>query len=177
MKWFLFFLFVSVLVFLTVFGVNCCYGYFYPMKFSNEISSACERFSVDKAIVYSVINIESHFKKDAVSKKGAVGLIQVMPSTADELASQLNISEFDLKNPADNITLGVYYISQLSKRFEDLETALCAYNAGPANVNAWLKDETKSDDGKTLKNIPFAETKNYIKKFRKNFEYYSHKLR
>ncbi len=147
------------------------------MKYSAEISSACERFSVDKALVYSVINIESHFKKDALSKKGAVGLMQVMPSTADELAVQLKLSEFDLKEPADNITLGVYYIKQLCKKFDDVETALCAYNAGPANVNAWLKDETKSKDGKTLQNIPFSETKNYIEKFRKNFKYYSHKLR
>lgn len=176
MKWFLSTFFAGSIVFLTVFGVNCCYGFFFPIKYAEEVSSACERFDVDEAVVFSVINIESHFRKDVLSKKGAVGLMQVMPSTAEEIAKDIGIEEFDLTNPKDNILIGTYYVSQLSNKFECLETALCAYNAGPTNVSAWLKDVDKSEDGKSLKKIPFAETSGYIKKFRKNFKYYSHKL-
>ena len=177
MKWFLSFFFASAFVFLLVFGVNCCYGIIFPQKYSAEVSSASERFDVDKAIIYSVINIESHFDKNALSNKGAVGLMQIMPSTAEELAKELNIEDYDLKNPHHNILIGTYYINKLCKKVENLETALCAYNAGPANVSLWLKDEQKSLDGKTLQNIPFLQTKNYVEKFAKNFKYYSHKIK
>ena len=177
MKWAFGAFFAVIFVFLAVFGVNCCYGYVFPLKYREEVSVACKRFDVDEAVIFSVINIESHFNPKTISKKGAVGLMQVLPSTAGEIASEIGLVGFDLTNPQDNILVGVYYIRQLSNRFENLETALCAYNAGPANVNAWLKDSGKSDDGKTLKKIPFAETNGYIKKFRKNFKYYSAKLK
>ena len=177
MKWILTVFFSVSFVFLLAFGVNCCYGYLFPVRFSQEISSACEKFDVEKALVYSVINIESRFKKDALSNKGAVGLMQVLPSTAEEIARELNFENFDLKNPGDNILIGTYYIGQLTKKFNNLETALCAYNAGPTNVSNWLKDETKSEDGESLKKMPFKETENYIKKFRKNYKYYSHKFK
>lgn len=176
MKWFLSLFFVSTFVFLMVFGINCCYGYVFPQKYSAEISSACKKFEVDEAIVYSIINIESHFDKTALSNKGAVGLMQILPSTADGLAKELSLQEFDLKNPQDNILLGTYYIKLLCKRFENLKTALCAYNAGPSNVSLWLKDKEKSQDGKNLQNIPFSQTQKYVEKFEKNFKYYSHKL-
>ncbi len=177
MKWFMATFFAVSFIFLTAFGVNCCYGFLFPMKYADEVSVACKRFDVNEAIVFSVINIESHFNANALSKKGAVGLMQVLPSTAEGLAKEIGLDEFDLTNPKDNILIGTYYVKQLSKKFENVETALCAYNAGPANVNAWLKDEDKSEDGKTLKKIPFAETNGYIKKFRKNFKYYSHKVK
>ena len=147
------------------------------MRFQDEISSACEKFDVDEAVVYSVINVESHFNQNAVSQKGAIGLMQVMPSTASELATALNLSEFDLASAQDNITFGTYYISELSKKFENLETALAAYNAGPTNISGWLKNSDYSDDGKTLKEIPFAETKNYLEKFRQNYNYYKTKIK
>lgn len=177
MKWFFAVFFSFSFVFLAIFGVNCVYGYFFPMRFQDEISSACEKFDVDEAVVYSVINVESHFNQNAVSQKGAIGLMQVMPSTASELATALNLSEFDLASPQDNITFGTYYISELSKKFENLETALAAYNAGPTNVSGWLKNADYSDDGKTLKEIPFAETKNYLEKFRQNYNYYKTKIK
>lgn len=177
MKWFLSFFFASTFVFLLVFGVNCCYGYVFPQKYSKEISSACKRFDVDEAVIYSMINIESHFDKNAVSNKGAVGLMQILPSTAQELATELSIDSYDLKEPEQNILLGTYYIGKLCKRFGNLRTALCAYNAGPSNVSLWLKDGDKSPDGENLEKIPFGQTKSYVEKFDKNFKYYSHKLK
>lgn len=146
------------------------------MKYKEEVASCCEFCDVDEAIVFSVINIESHFNKNSVSSKGAVGLMQIMPSTADEVAKQLNLSSYDLTEPNDNILIGTYYLNTLIKRFENLETALCAYNAGPTNVKSWLMDKEKSQDGKTLTKIPFEETKGYIEKFRQNFRYYKTKI-
>lgn len=170
-------IFLSFLcIFLAFFGLNCAYNYIFPLKYQQEVKLASEAFDVDEAVVFSVINIESHFKPDAVSPKGAVGLMQVMPSTAQSLATSLEHENFDLKKPEDNILLGTYYISRMCERFDDMHTALAAYNAGPTNVSNWLKNSQYSDDGKTLKKIPFKETRNYIEKFKKNYKYYSKRV-
>ena len=74
----------------------------------------------------------------------------------------------------DNIFLGTAYFSFLYKKFQDKTLALCAYNAGPANVNAWLNKY--SSDGVNLNKIPFPETENYIKKIEQNYKFYSKKV-
>lgn len=176
MKWFFTVFFSFTFIFLTIFGVNCFYGYLFPIRYTEEVQLSAETFDVDQSVIYSVINVESGFNKNAVSIKGAQGLMQIMPSTAQELALELKIEDYDLKNPEDNIFLGSYYLSKLNERFDNLDTALAAYNAGPTNVSNWLKDERYSDDGKTLKEIPFAETKNYLEKFYTNYKYYSKKV-
>jgi len=176
MKWFFAIFFSFSVGFLLIFGTNCFYGYIFPIKYTEQISQACETFDVDRAVVFSVINVESHFNKDAISPKGAVGLMQILPSTAEEIREELGFESFDLKNPTDNIFMGTYYISKLQKRFEDQTTALASYNAGPTVVSNWLKDERYSKDGKQLEKIPFAETKNYIEKYKENLRYYSKKV-
>lgn len=145
------------------------------MKYDDEIESASEQFGIDRAIIYSVINVESGFSKNAKSSRGAIGLMQVMPSTADEVAKKCNLGEYDLFDESDNITIGTCYLATLLSRFEDLKVALCAYNAGPTKVEKWLHSADFSDDGKILKKIPFPETNNYIKKINKNLKYYSKK--
>lgn len=175
MKWFFAVFCTFSFIFLTVFGVNCVYGWIFPLKYQTEVASASDIYKVDVAVINSLINIESHFNKDALSSKGAVGLMQVMPSTASMLSEEENLGEYDLKSPEDNILFGTCYLSKLLQKFDDVETALAAYNAGPTNVKKWLADENYSEDGKTLKDIPFEETRNYIQKFRKNFKYYKSK--
>lgn len=145
------------------------------MKYRDEIEFASESFDMDKSIIYSIINTESHFNKNAVSSKGAVGLMQIMFSTAKEVSGKIGLSEFDLKNPEDNILIGTAYISELIKRFDNLDVAICAYNAGPSNVSNWLINKDYSDDGKVLKEIPFAETRGYLEKFKLNLKYYKTK--
>ncbi len=161
------FVFVWLGVFSIIFfGVHFFYMQAYPVKYQNEIAVACEKFGVEKYVIFAVVNVESKFDKTAKSQKGAVGLMQLMPSTASEVATKIGLTEFDLENPSDNILLGTCYLSQLINKFSSLDFALCAYNAGPANVSAWLeKDEN-------LENIPFQETKNYLKKCKKCMKYY-----
>ncbi len=205
-KWVLsIFLCFSVL-FVTIFGINCVYAYLFPVKFQEEVAAASEESGLDEAIIFSVINVESRFNPNAVSPKGAVGLMQVMPSTAQEIMKNLstdakafleqNIAENaqeneneqkngekdgffaeNLKKPATNIMLGAKYLKSLLERFENLDTALCAYNAGPATVKLWLLNAEYSTDGKTLSKIPYEETRNYLEKFHKNFKYYSAKIK
>lgn len=175
MKWF-FAIFLSFsVVFLSIFGINCLYGVYYPIKYQEEISYSSEASGLDKAIIYSVINTESRFKKDAVSKKGAVGLMQVLPSTAEEIAKEKGVDLKDLKDPQTNILIGSFYLKKMINNFKNLSTAICAYNAGPTNVRAWLNDKKYSQDGETLTEIPFEETRHYLERFEKNLKYYTKK--
>ncbi len=181
-------IFLSVsFVFISIFGINCVYGYFFPIKFESEIETACELYDVDKTIVFAIINTESHFNKNAVSQKGAVGLMQVLPSTALSLKNEVdeNMSVIDekemedaLKNPSVNIKFGTFYFSKLLKKFDNvIDTALCAYNAGPTVVNGWLQNSSYSVDEKNLVKVPYRETENYLQKFHKNFNYYNTKIK
>ncbi len=177
MKWFFAIFLTFSIVFLTIFGINCVYGTIFPLKYTEEVEFASDKTGLDSATILSVINVESHFNKNAISPKGAVGLMQVLPTTADEIVKNLNLGDYDLENPQTNIYIGSVYLAQLLNKFKDLKIALCAYNAGPANVKSWLSDEKYSSDGTTLEKIPFAETENYLQKFQKNFKYYSQKIK
>lgn len=168
------FLFIVLMCFVLIFT------YFqikYPLKFKNEIEKAAVEFDVGKELVASIINAESSFRKDVVSRKGAVGLMQILPETA--LWVSLTNSNFENKvekemlfNPETNIRIGTCYVKYLIKKFENLEVALCAYNAGEGVVSGWLKNNDISPDGKTLSKIPYAETKNYVEKVKKSLKIY-----
>jgi soluble lytic murein transglycosylase-like protein len=101
------------------------------------IADASLRYDVPPETILAVIRIESTFDANAISEAGAVGLMQLLPSTAAELARELSLEwtgEADLHDPATNIVLGTYYLTKLLGRFNDLTQALAAYNEGPARV-------------------------------------------
>lgn len=111
----------------------------------NEIiEHTAERYAVDPLLVHSVIQVESAYNKYAVSPKGAMGMMQLMPATARSLGVK---NPFD---PRENIEAGVRYLKQLQDTFGDLRYALAAYNAGPGAVSKY----------KTIP--PYAETQNYV---------------
>ncbi len=142
----------------------------YPFDYREYIEKYCDEYSVPYELASAVIRVESSFDKDAVSKAGAVGLMQLLPSTAEELAGRMGeeFVEEDLKSPETNIKYGCYYLSYLYRNTgENWDTACAAYNAGIGRVKAWLADEKYSDDGRTLKEIPIEETKDYVNKINK----------
>ena len=147
--------------------------YFYPLKYSSEIFSACDEFEIDKSLIFAVIKTESGFDREAVSNKGAVGLMQLKPSTAEYVAKKLGVKEYSLFDAKDNVRLGVFYLKSLIIKFGDVKTALCAYNAGEGKVTLWLKNSDYSRDGKTIFNVPYKETSDYLKKIEKSSEKYS----
>lgn len=169
---------VLVAIILT-YTVGCVFAYLYPMSYSQEIKTYADKYDVDGAIVASVINTESSFNEYAMSNKGAIGLMQVMPSTAEWIAEKIGLdySEEKLYEIEYNIEIGTYYLSYLTKYFNDEELALCAYNAGQGNVKSWLNNKEYSKDGKTLDKIPYEETKNYLNKVYKNYYYYKNKYK
>lgn len=117
---------------------------------SEDLDSAIDeisaRYGVDEKLVRSVISVESAWRPDALSPKGAIGLMQLMPGTARMLA-------VDPKDPVQNIEGGVKYLAQLSEKYSgDLEKTLAAYNAGPGRVDRYGGIP------------PFKETEAYVKK-------------
>lgn len=161
-----------------IFILNALFGWFsrkylYPIEHKEIIFAQCDNFGLDKRLVLSLVKVESNFKVNAKSKKGAVGLMQVTPTTAKFIAKELNVVTFDLYNPNDNVTFGCYYLGYLLNKFNDTTLALCAYNAGEGNVIEWLKNSEYSHDGKTLYKIPFKETENYIRKINKAYNKYT----
>lgn len=101
------------------------------------ILDECEKYGLDPFLVLAVIKAESSFSVSAVSEKGAIGLMQVKPSTAREIAGELGL-EFagheSLHDPFLNVRLGIHYLGSLRARYRSIERALVAYNAGPARA-------------------------------------------
>ena len=121
-------------------------------------------------MVASVINIESSYRKDSVSNAGAIGLMQLLPSTAFDMAARLDmeLTEEDLFNEEINIKIGCFYLSYLLEMFDNnITNTLCAYNWGLNNVKNWIIDGNVDESG-TIINIPVKETKDYIGKFAVN---------
>ena len=98
--------------------------------------------------------------------------MQITLSTAEYIAKRVNINEYDLQDENINVRFGCYYLRYLIDKFKDIETAICAYNAGEGNVALWLNNPSYSSDKKTLVYVPFLETREYIKKIQENFSKY-----
>jgi soluble lytic murein transglycosylase-like protein len=121
-----------------------------PSAYVDIINSACDRHGIDPALVHAVVKVESDFNPYALSRKGAMGLMQLMPQTAVELNVRNSF------NPHDNIDGGVRYLRYLIDRYEgNLSLALAAYNSGETAVKRWG----------TIP--PFRETQNYVQRILK----------
>lgn len=145
------------------------------LAFPRPYRETVEGSGAEPSLVYAVIRAESGGREDAVSRAGAVGLMQILPSTAEFICGREGIP-FDverLKEGEYNILLGTKYLLYLMARFDDETAVLAAYNAGEGTVMRWLGEAETSADGKTLLKIPYPETAAYVKKiakFRKIYE-------
>ena len=151
----------------------------FPLKYKSYITESATKYNLSASVVASVINAESNFNKNAVSHKGAIGLMQILPSTAEWINSQIYNTDFSkelLKNPQINIEMGCFYLNYLSKKFDNLTCVLCAYNAGETVVRQWLNNPEYSTDKQTLTKIPYSETNNYVKKIQNYIKVYSLKF-
>lgn len=143
----------------------------YPKKYSIYVEKYSKEYDLDENLVYSVIKAESKFDKDAISRKGAKGLMQISDITRDWAIEELDLGDIDIFDPETNIRIGCWYLRKLFKQFGELDLVIAAYNGGSGNVRQWLGNEEYSKDGK-LFNIPFPETSNYVVKVNKNYEKY-----
>ena len=134
----------------------------YPRAFSDSIDRYAAQYGIDSRVIYSLIKAESLFNPDAESPAGAAGLMQLMPATAREIAGDLGVKSYRLKDPDTSIRFGTKYIAWLEKYFRgNLTYMVAGYNAGAGNVNKWRRRTVKDDDYFT-EFVPYSETRNYI---------------
>ena len=138
----------------------------YPLEYQEPIRTEAARYDLDPALVAAVINTESGFAPDSRSGAGAVGLMQVLPDTAEFISRQPDRpspSPARIAEPEVNIAYGSRYLRYLIDRYGTVDLALAAYNGGPENVNGWLEQARAT--GSTLKipeDIPFSETRGFV---------------
>lgn len=167
----LFVLFILIILCIFVFGTYLYVNYKNYLKYSTFISESSLEYNIDSLLVVSIIKAESNFNVNIVSKKGAVGLMQIMPSTAKDLVynnpKYEGFNMNDLYEPKINIDLGTNYLQYLLKVFNgNINLALSAYNAGVGNVLKWNQNSKIYDEDKIL----FKETKKYVKKVNKIYK-------
>ncbi len=141
----------------------------YPYRYSSEVQLASLDSNLKHELILAVVKEESRFAPSVQSSAGAIGLMQLMPETANEV-NQSIIDRSLLFDPKVNILLGSKYLSSLLKEWdENLLLAIASYNAGPANVKSWITEEIKSDPELWVERIPYPETRFYTKKVFGNF--------
>ena len=147
----------------------------YPLKYSEYVEKYAEVYNMDKYMVYAIIKAESNFNENAKSSSDAIGLMQIMETTAIETARKmdLEVTEEDLFKADLNINIGLKYFTYLLNQYDNnYPLAIIAYNAGMGNVDAWIKDGTIKEDGTDIENVPFKETNNYVRKILRDYEIY-----
>ena len=147
---------------------------FYKIEYTEYVKKYANEYNVDEYLIYAIIKAESNFKQDAVSHREAKGLMQLMYSTAEEIAKKANVelNEQNILDPDVNINLGTKYISMLIQKYDNVNLALAAYNAGSGNVDGWIEKGTLKSDGSDIENVPFTETNNYVRKILRDYEIY-----
>ena len=128
--------------------------YPHPEKYEGYVAEYSERFDVPEEIIWAVIKTESNFDPSAESNKGAVGLMQLVEPTFEEISNvrlKEGLPSGMRYDPETSIRYGTYYLSYLYERYGDWDTVLAAYNAGLGKVDRWM-----GEDGKiTLNEIPW----------------------
>lgn len=141
--------------------------FMYPYYHRDLVQEYSQKNNIDEYLVAGVIMSESKFQQQARSSHGAVGMMQLMPETARWIAGELDDKKYTDENLADperNIRYGSWYIAELKREFEDNDVlALAAYNAGRGNVREWMLTYGWGYDFKRIEDIPFLETRNYVK--------------
>lgn len=147
--------------------------YAFPRAFDSDVVEAAKLNSIPEALIWSIMRAESHYRVDARSNVGALGLMQLMPFTGHklaELSGQKSFESNSLLQASVNIQYGAKYLKRLMDRFgNSVPLVAASYNAGPHRVHAWVKNFGSLEMDEFIEHIPFFETRNYVKKVSRNF--------
>ena len=139
-----------------------------PLRHDDIIRQQAREKGLDPALIAAVIYAESHFRDGQRSSAGALGLMQLTPRTASDIARKSGGTAFvvgDLATPQVNISYGAYYLRYLLGRYGGNEAlALAAYNAGEGNVDRWIVEARERGRDLTIARIPYAETRSYVRR-------------
>lgn len=143
----------------------------YPQDFHKSVSKACKQFDMPEYLLYALIRSESFFDPQIVSHAGAIGLTQLMGSTAGDIARKLKKDTYDLNDSDTNILFGCYYLEEMRRRLDGSSIlALFAYNGGISRVRTWVNSANMEFGTNSLPKdlfleaLPFAETREYGRK-------------
>lgn len=152
-------------------------GYIFPKPFWNEYLEVSKASNVNVYLLASISKQESAFGPKAISRANALGLMQLLHSTAKDMDPKVGME--DLFDPKTNIELGAKYIGKLLERFKSIPLALAGYNAGPSRAAAWERTFLESNMGKKpfdldffMESIPFTETRKYVAAIMRNYTWY-----
>jgi len=150
----------------------------YPIGYRETVRMVSEIYGLDPYLVSALIREESRFDPDAVSWAGAVGLMQLMPETAERVLKKMNgfyighIKRDEIVDIKNNILIGTGYLSWLIKEFKRLPYAIAAYNAGENAVREWLSKNKYDDIDAFIEDVPYRETRRYVKKVLRSYWQY-----
>ncbi len=169
-------LFILILLLLLLFKVDDVGRKLYPFPYREAITHHAIANDIDPYLLAAIIKVESNFNPNATSPAGAKGLLQIMPETGEWIANEMGKGDFttdQLYDPETSIKMGAWYLANLKKEFVgDHALLLAAYNAGRGNVKKWLEEEHWTGEEKTIDQIPFPETRHYIRKVLWNYKVY-----
>jgi soluble lytic murein transglycosylase len=153
--------------------------YIYPISFTEEIKQNALDYELDPLLIAAIIRVESNYKLDAVSHKGAVGIMQIMPDTAEWILKQDNFGKLSVKDAGKEanagIKLGSWYVKELNRQFDNnMVVSLAAYNAGPGKVRQWLDNSVWDGKEQNLRDIPYGETRHYVQRVMYYYKKYKH---
>jgi soluble lytic murein transglycosylase len=139
--------------------------FYHPLSYTEAIAPNAREQGLDPYLVSALINVESGFNPDAVSSAGAVGLMQLLPDTAAQVARDAKLQERvtaeTLKRPGTNLRVGTRHLRSLIDEYRDAEVALAAYNAGFVAVDRWLAESEHT--GRPFREVvDFPATRHYI---------------
>lgn len=145
----------------------------YPLHYYADIKKYADSVGNNSPLMLSIVREESYFNPSAKSFVGALGLMQLMPQTASEIAVKHGVKKFTLYNPQQNLMLGNSYYAFLKSQLSGMDvSAIAAYNGGVGSVNSWKQSIYYNDTDEFVEQIPYPETKNYVKKvFRSYWNY------
>src|SRR5207237_6169479 len=147
----------------------------YPFGWRDDVTAAAQRTGLDPFLVAAVVREESSYYPRAVSRTGARGLMQLQPSTARPMAEHRGLAFAGgelLDDPRSNIDIGTSFLADLLREFNDPRLAVAAYNAGPARLRQWWKIRRTSDLEAFVEQIPFDETRLYVKRVMLSWDEY-----
>lgn len=139
------------------------YNVFYRVAYQSTIFHYAKENRLDPHLVAAVIYTESRFQSNAKSDRGAIGLMQLMPETAQWIAAQHGSSVIKLETPEENIRIGTWYLRYLLDEYDSTVLALAAYNAGRGHVDEWIEKYRWKENGFTIDDIPFGETREFVR--------------
>lgn len=172
----IFFALIGFILFWVLGQTTAFQKFIYPYPYRMIIEKYAYSYGIDPLLVVSVMREESKFLPRSESHKGAIGLMQLMPSTAQAIAKGLGDKDYndqDLVNPEINIQYGTWYLASLKKEFNNTILMLAAYNGGRGHVKEWIDNNQINLSQVRQQDIPFEETREYVEKVLRSYQKYS----